>query len=108
MRCHTIGTGGFMGILGLDEVMEVGKIQRLLWLITLLHSGRARGVDDLMTELHVSRRTLFRDLKMLQAAGIPCYFENPTGYRIAGHFFLPPANLTVPAEIVVEDGCTDH
>lgn len=76
--------------------MSLSRIHRLLRLIMLLQSQRARSVQDLTAELGVSRRTLFRDLAMLQAAGIPCYYESGVGYRIARHFFLPPINLTIP------------
>ncbi|MCE9592101.1 MAG: transcriptional regulator [Planctomycetes bacterium] len=49
-----------------------------------------------MRTLEVSRRTLFRDLKMLELAGIPYYHEPGRGYRLGDGFFLPPVNLTVP------------
>ncbi|MEE9211548.1 MAG: YafY family protein [Phycisphaeraceae bacterium] len=74
----------------------MSRIHRLLRLITLLQSDRPRTVDALVEELGVSRRTLFRDLNMLQAAGIPYYHEPGMGYRIARTFFLPPISLTVP------------
>ncbi len=61
----------------------------------LLQSGRGRGAEELAKELGVSRRTLFRDLKMLEMAGIPYYHEPGTGYRIARTFYLPPVSLTV-------------
>jgi len=77
--------------------MASGRIHRLLRLILLLQTERPRGVLDLMDELGVSRRTLFRDLKMLQDAGIPCFHDPKAGgYRIARTFFLPPINLNVP------------
>jgi len=76
--------------------MSISRIHRLLQLITLLQSGRARSVDDLLADLDVSRRTLFRDLKALQAAGVPYYYDPAAGYRIARSFFLPPISLTVP------------
>lgn len=75
--------------------MSVSRIHRLLRLVTLLQSGRARSAKDLMAELGVSRRTLFRDLKVLQVAGIPYYHDTTSGYRIARSFFLPPISLTV-------------
>ena len=75
--------------------MATKRIHRLLRLIMLLQSGRARNSYDLTAELGVSRRTLFRDLKTLQAAGIPYYHKAGTGYRIARSFFLPPISLTV-------------
>lgn len=74
----------------------VSRVHRLLRLITLLQSGRPRSVSELMEELCVSRRTLFRDLNMLQVAGVPYYHEPGQGYRIRRSFFLPPISLTVP------------
>jgi predicted DNA-binding transcriptional regulator YafY len=76
--------------------MSVTRIHRLVRLITVLQSGRARSADDLAAELGVSRRTLFRDLKLIQDAGVPCYHESGVGYRMAQGFYLPPINLTVP------------
>jgi len=75
--------------------MGVGRIHRLLRLIMLLQSGRARSVNVLTAELGVSRRTLFRDLKMLELAGIPYFYNRGVGYRIARSFFLPPVSFTV-------------
>ena len=76
--------------------MSVSRIHRLLQLITLLQSGQVKSVNDLLSELGVSRRTLFRDLKVLQIAGIPYFYDANLGYRIARSFYLPPINLTVP------------
>ncbi len=76
--------------------METQRIHRLLRLITILQSGRARHRRELQAELGISRRTLYRDLKMLQVAGVPVYFKEGHGYRIAQHFFLPAVNLSVP------------
>ena len=72
------------------------RIHRLLQLITLLESGYAKSVSDLLSELNISRRTLFRDLKVLQIAGIPYYYNVNLGYRITRNFYLPPINFTVP------------
>jgi predicted DNA-binding transcriptional regulator YafY len=67
----------------------------MLRLITLLQSGKAKSVAELVAELEVSRRTLFRDLNTLEQAGIPYYNDPELGYRISEKFFLPPVNLTV-------------
>jgi len=76
--------------------MQVSRIYRILRLITMLQSGRSYKAADLASELQVSRRTIFRDLNVLEMAHIPYYFdtENRT-YRINRHFFLPPLNLTL-------------
>ncbi len=75
--------------------MSASRIHRLLKLITLIQSGRATSVRHITDELAVSRRTLFRDLKTLEHAGIPCSHQPGLGYRIATGFFLPPTHLTV-------------
>ena len=73
----------------------VSRVYRLLPLVTLLQGRRSYTADDLAAELEVSRRTVFRDLNMLEMARIPYYFDEETrGYRISRHFFLPPVNLT--------------
>lgn len=64
--------------------------------MSLLNSRRARSAADLMRELGVSRRTLFRYLKILEEAGVPYLHEPGRGYRLARGYFLPPVSLTVP------------
>lgn len=75
--------------------MIVSRVHRVLRLITLLQGARPRTASDLMRELGVSRRTLFRDLNLLEAAGVPYFHEPGAGYRINKSFFLPPTSLTV-------------
>ncbi len=76
--------------------MSVSRIHRLLRLITLLQGARRYTAADLAEELEVSKRTIFRDLNMLELAGIPYHFEpDRGGYTIRQHFFLPPINLTI-------------
>lgn len=76
--------------------MSITRLYRLLHLITLLRSGRRYDADALAAESGVSRRTIFRDLNILDAAGIPYYFdEQAQAYAIRQSFFLPAINLTV-------------
>jgi len=82
--------------------MGVSRIYRLLKLICLLQGGRGGSANRLATELSVSRRTLFRDLNMLELAGIPYYFdETRGGYGISPHFFLPPINFTLSEALAI-------
>ena len=74
----------------------VSRVYRLLRLITMLQSGRSYTVNELARELDVTRRTVFRDLNMLEMARVPYYFDaEEKRYRIREHFFLPPINLTL-------------
>ncbi len=76
--------------------MNVERVRRLLRMLTLLRSGRAFGADNLATALDVSRRTVFRDLKLLENAGVPYKFEHNAGqYRIETALSLPPTHLSM-------------
>lgn len=76
--------------------MKVERVRRLLQMLTLLRSGRAFGADRLATELSVSRRTVFRDLKLLESAGVPYKFEHDEGnYRLETSLSLPPTHLSM-------------
>jgi len=78
--------------------MNVKRITRLLKLLELLQSGSGQNADGLARACGVSRRTVFRDIEALNAAGVPVAFdEEHDRYSIPGTYFLPPINFT-PAE----------
>ncbi len=82
--------------------MNISRIYRLLRVITMLQSGHNYTVAELAEELQVSRRTVFRDLNMLEMAHIPYYYDRQRGsYRINDHFFLPPVNLNLLEALAV-------
>lgn len=76
--------------------MPAERIHRLLRLITLLQRDEPNTTESLMSDLGVSRRTLFRDLQILEASGVPYRHDRDQGYRLDRNFYLPPINLTVP------------
>lgn len=76
--------------------MSMDRISRILQLIVYLQGRVPLTSRELMDRLEVSRRTLFRDLKMLELAGIPYYHEAGQGYRLGKGYYLPPVSLTVP------------
>jgi len=51
--------------------MNISRVHRLLRLITMLQGERSYSTRELATELGGSRRTIFRDLNMLELAHIP-------------------------------------
>lgn len=72
------------------------RIHRLLKIITLIQGERGWTSRRLAEECGVSERTIFRDLKMLDAAGIPYFFDPDNKcYSIHRDFFLPPMQLTL-------------
>jgi len=75
--------------------VSTGRVNRLLELLNLLRSGEPFDADDLASRLDVSRRTIFRDLGLLQRAGVPVrYDQRRRGYIIEEWYFLPAVNLS--------------
>jgi len=71
-------------------------------LITLLQSAESLTAEEMARELNVSKRTIFRDLNVLESANVPYYYDGDRGgYTIHGHFFLPPVNLTLGEALAV-------
>ena len=75
--------------------MGVERVHRLLRLITVLQRDEPNTTARLLKELDISRRTFFRDLKLLEEAGVPYRYDRAQGYHIDKSFFLPPVNLSV-------------
>lgn len=76
--------------------MRTNRLRRLLNLITALHTGRSLTVEDLSKELRVTRRTIFRDLEILQHSGVPFkYDRREMRYRVDREYFIPPISFTM-------------
>lgn len=71
------------------------RVHRLLRLIAAIQSRRGLSAADLARLLGIHERTVYRDLEILNASGIPCELDPETGgYRIRRGFFMPPVELT--------------
>jgi len=70
-----------------------GRIARLLQLILALGAGRWPNARELAAACEVSRRTIYRDLDVLELAGVPVrYRADRQGYELPPGFgFSPPA-----------------
>jgi predicted DNA-binding transcriptional regulator YafY len=68
------------------------QLSRLFRMILELQGGRTRSARDLAEICGVSRRTLYRDLRTLEAAGVPIVYQpDRMGYRLSPTFsFFPP------------------
>jgi predicted DNA-binding transcriptional regulator YafY len=74
--------------------MKNSRIGRIIQLLTTMQSGKSCAVEELSKMFGTSRRTIFRDLKELQAIGVPYRFDSELGgYVIDPEFFLPPIDL---------------
>jgi len=93
---------GNAGIETVGPIMSISRIHRLLRLITMLQGSRRYTAAELADELEVSKRTIFRDLNMLELAGIPYFFDHDAGgYAVSPHFFLPAINLSLTEALAV-------
>ena len=76
--------------------MKRSRISRVIQILTTLQAGKSYAVSDLSKMFGTSRRTIFRDLKELQAIGVPYRYDARTsGYMIEPEFFLPPIDLSL-------------
>jgi len=70
--------------------------------LNLLQAGRGHNANDLAQSCGVSRRTIFRDLDAIRAAGIPLQFDSELQrYHIPSAQFLPPTNFTAEEALAV-------
>ncbi|MCS7034752.1 MAG: WYL domain-containing protein [Phycisphaerae bacterium] len=78
------------------------RIHRLLKIIMLIQSGDGWSCSRLARECRATQRTIYRDLKELDGAGVPLFFDSETGgYRIRADFFLPPVQLTLEEALAI-------
>lgn len=71
---------------------------RLARILGLMRDGRQHRARDIALRLGVSERTVYRDMDLLAAAGVPVAGIRGAGYRLADLVPLPPLVLT-PAEL---------
>jgi len=76
--------------------MKRNRTQRLIRIVQILQAGRRYDIDALSRELNISRRTAFRDIRVLKDSGIVCQYDPDTeSYIIDKSYYLPPINVTI-------------
>jgi predicted DNA-binding transcriptional regulator YafY len=71
------------------------QLARLFRLVMILQSERFPNARTLAAECEVCRRTIHRDLVLLEEAGVQVrYRPDKQGYELERGFFMPPTNLT--------------
>jgi len=74
--------------------METKRFDRIVALLIHLQSRRTVKAKDLADRFNVSLRTIYRDIKSLEQAGVPIYSEAGVGYELMSHYKLPPVMFT--------------
>ncbi len=72
----------------------MNKINRITAILTQLQSKRIITAKTLAERFEISLRTVYRDIRTLQEAGVPIGAENGVGYFIVDGYRLPPIMFT--------------
>lgn len=76
----------------ISEVLN--RFDRTLAMLVLLQSIRRIKAQELSDRFGVSLRTIYRDIRSLEAAGVPVIGEAGLGYSIMDGYRLPPIMFT--------------
>jgi len=79
------------------------RIERGFAILLLLSDGSLIAATDLARRFEVSVRTIYRDVEMLSATGVPVYAERGAsgGYRLLEGFFMPPISFNRGESVAV-------
>lgn len=72
----------------------MNRINRITAILTQLQSKRIVTAQTIANRFEISLRTVYRDIKSLQEAGVPIGSENGVGYFIVDGYRLPPIMFT--------------
>jgi predicted DNA-binding transcriptional regulator YafY len=72
----------------------MNRIDRISAILIQLQSRRVVRANDIAERFNISLRTVYRDVKTLEEAGIPLIGEAGVGYSIMDGYRLPPVMFT--------------
>lgn len=73
---------------------SIRRFERIVAILIQLQSKRVVKARELADRFEVSLRTVYRDIRALEAAGVPVYGEAGTGYSLVEGYRLPPVMFT--------------
>ena len=73
---------------------DTKRLSRLTAILTQLQTKRMLTATELAAKFSVSIRTIYRDIRALEQAGVPVLTEEGKGYSLMEHYRLPPIMLT--------------
>jgi predicted DNA-binding transcriptional regulator YafY len=75
-------------------LVDMNRIDRVSAILIQLQSRRVVKAIDIAERFNISLRTVYRDVKTLEEAGIPIIGEAGVGYSIMDGYRLPPVMFT--------------
>lgn len=73
---------------------QTTRLSRLTAILTMLLSKRLLTATEVAKKFNISVRTVYRDIRALEAAGVPVVTEEGKGYQIMEGYKLPPVMFT--------------
>lgn len=73
---------------------DTKRLSRLNAILTQLQTKRISTAPQLAAKFSVSVRTIYRDIRALEQAGIPIVTEEGKGYSMMEHYSIPPIMFT--------------
>lgn len=74
--------------------MEISRLSRLAAILIHLQSKRLLTAKHIADKFDISIRTVYRDIRALEQAGVPIVTEEGKGYRLLDGYRLPPVMFT--------------
>lgn len=72
----------------------MNRFDRITAILIQLQSKKVLKAQDLATRFGISLRTVYRDIRSLEEAGVPLYGEAGVGYSLVEGYRLPPVMFT--------------
>ena len=72
----------------------MNRIDRISAILIQLQSRRVVKAADIAARFHISLRTVYRDVRSLEEAGVPIIGEAGVGYSLVDGYRLPPVMFT--------------
>ncbi|MFH6985474.1 helix-turn-helix transcriptional regulator [Marinoscillum luteum] len=73
---------------------DIKRISRLTAILTQLQTVRLLTAPNLAEKFGVCIRTIYRDIKALEQAGVPIFTEEGKGYKLMEGYKIPPVMFT--------------
>ena len=78
----------------MDNNKDTKRLSRLTAILTQLQTKRLLTASELASRFFVSNRTIYRDIKALEQAGVPILTEEGKGYTLMEGYRVPPIMFT--------------
>jgi predicted DNA-binding transcriptional regulator YafY len=75
-------------------MQDTKRLSRLTAILLQLQSKRISNASELSEKFSVSKRTIYRDIKALEEAGVPIFTEEGKGYSLVEGYVIPPVMFT--------------